>query len=110
MTVGFRFVSEEPLNCVDSVKVYQSEDNSELEHSCFSGVGITHIITSNEESIDKISELIRLKFDYSITTQKVFLIWTTNVIEATKATSCDDINSDCTRFVQLGQHLIKGVV
>lgn len=107
MTPGFRFVTEEPIDCGASIPIFHSEKT--LEYTCFSGVGITHVITSNEETIDKISELIRFKFDYSITTTKVFLVWSTIGIEP-RATSCDDIDSDCTRFVQLGEHLIKGVV
>lgn len=109
MIPGYRFITEEPLNCGNSVQVFHSEEET-FQYTCFSGVGITHIVTSSEESIDKISELIRLKFDYSITTPKVFLVWTTNAFEAEKLENCDDIDSDRSRFIKLGEHLIKGVV
>lgn len=107
MISGFRFVTEDPIDCSASMQISYEEQS--LQHVCYSGVGITHIVTSNEETIDKISELIRFKFDHSITSQKVFLIWSTIGIDA-RASTCDDIDSDCMRFVQLGEHLIKGVV
>lgn len=110
MIPGYRFITEEPLNCSNSVQIPHGEEERTFQYTCFSGVGITHIVTSSEESIDKISELIRLKFDYSITTPKVYLVWTTNVFEATKLETCDDIDSDRSRFIKLGEHLIKGIV
>lgn len=110
MITGCMFVTTEEVMCdPSSVELFDTH-NENLQYSCFSGVGLTYVVTSTVEDTEKISELVRFKFDYSVSNSiKVFLVWTTKEQLFSRAMSCDDIESDSKRFYQLSEHLIKGV-
>lgn len=110
MTPGFRYITQQPIDAGSSVVLFEGE-NQNIQYTGYSGcgVGITYVIDSDLETSEKISELIRFKFDCGISVTKTILVWTTIETKYTRAVSCEDIESDSKRFFQLSEYLIKGV-
>lgn len=107
MIPGLRYIGEKPLSNDLNVEIFTQEVHG-VEYSCYSGVGITYTISSNDENIDKINELICFKFDYIVSrAAKVYLTWTTVDTNFTRAVDCDDIEADSLRFYQMAEYLVK---
>lgn len=110
MISGYKFLTEEEVsNNPGSIELFNSE-NAGIQYICYSGVGVTYVITSNNDIMEKISELIRFKFDCGTNSpKKVSLVWTTINTQFSRASTCNDIELDSKRFYQLSEYLVKGV-